>query len=89
MTTAAAAEIMKESPSIEELAQMLQQLVDRKSYALTDILTVDELAAAAKVSRTTIFKVLPKLPVSYGLGDSLPRVIWGDFLEYLRQTRID
>lgn len=86
---ATAARVMDDTPTIEQLAALLQQLVDRKSYAVTDVLTIDELAAAAKVSRTTIFKVLPKLPVSYGLSDSLPRVIWGDFLEYLRETRID
>lgn len=85
----AAAEVVKDAPTLEELAALLQQLVNRKAYALTDVLTVDELAAFAKVSRTTIFKVLPKLPVSYGLGDKMPRIIVGDFLEYLRQTRID
>lgn len=85
----AAAELMKDAPTVEELAALLQQLVNRASYAETDVLTIGELARAAKVSRTTIFKVLPKLPVSYGLGDGLPRVIWGDFLAYLRQTRQD
>lgn len=89
MATAAAAELMKDAPTLEEIAALLQALVNRKSYAETDVLTVEELAAAAKVSRTTIFKVLPKLPVSYGLGDHVPRVIYGDFLAYLRETRID
>lgn len=85
----AAAEIMRDQPTIEELAELLQQLVNRRSYAETDVLTIDELAAAAKVSRATIFRVLPKLPVSYGLGDKIPRVIYGDFLKYLRETVID
>lgn len=84
----AAAE-MVDVPTIEEIHTLLQQLAGRRVYAETDVLTVDELAAAAKVSRRQIFNVLPKLPVSYGLGDKTPRVIYADFLEYLRKTRID
>lgn len=75
--------------TVQELAELLQQLVNRRSYAETDILTVDELAAAAKVDRATLYRVFPKLPVSYGLGDRTPRVIYGDFLKYLRDTRVD
>lgn len=86
---ATAARIVDEQPTIEQLAALLQELVDRKSYAETDVLTIDELAVAAKCSRTTIFKLLAKLPVSYGLGDRMPRVIFGDFLQYLRDTRAD
>ena len=85
----AAAEVSRDVLSLEELTELLQQLVNRRSYAETDVLTIDELAIAAKVSRTKLFELLPKLPVSYGLGDRLPRIIWGDFLEYLRQTRLD
>lgn len=80
---------MADEPSLQEMAAMLRQLLQRASYAETDVLTIEELAAAAKVSRSTIFKVLPKLPVSYALGDKTPRVIFGDFLAYLRATRLD
>ena len=86
---AGAVDVMTEPRTVEELAQLLQQLVNRRSYAETDVLTLDELCAAAKIGRTKLFEILPKLPVSYGLGDKSPRVIWGDFLEYLRQTRLD
>jgi hypothetical protein len=58
-------------------------------FAETDVLTISELCLALQVSRTTVFRVLRKLPVSYGLGEKTPRVIWGDMLQYLRETRLD
>lgn len=82
-------DVLLEQRTLFEIRDLLQQLAERRVYAETDILTLDELADAAKVGRTTIFKVLPKLPVSYGLGDKIPRVIYGDFLKYLRDTAID
>lgn len=81
--------VLFEQRTLLEIRDLLQQLAARRVYAETDILTIDELADAAKVGRTTIFKVLPKLPVSYGLGGKTPRVIYGDFLRYLRDTTTD
>lgn len=84
-----ATSIDMDEPTLQEVAAMLQQLLRRTSYAETDVLTLEEFAAAVKIGKTKLFEVLPKLPVSYALGSQSPRIIWGDFLEYLRRTRLD
>lgn len=56
------------------------------SHSETDVLTLEELRAALKISRSQLYKVLPRLKVSYALGEKSPRVVWGDVLAYLRET---
>jgi hypothetical protein len=71
-------------PGLRALLEQILERLPRAKYAETDILDMDELAAAAKVSRAKLFEKLPELPVSYSLGDRSPRIIYGDFLKYLR-----
>lgn len=78
--------------TLEQVAEQLQQLLERAqraTYSETDVLTPEELATALKIGKTKVFQVMPKLPVSYALGDHLPRFIWGDVLQYLRDTNIN
>lgn len=84
-----AAAVMAETQDLQRVSELLEQLLRRRAYATTDVLTLEEFCAAVKIGRTKLFKVLPKLPVSYALGSQSPRIIWGDFLDYLRETRID
>lgn len=60
--------------------------VEPRSYAETDVLTMDELCVALKISKSQLYKVVRKLKVSYALGPQCPRVVWGDVLEYIRTT---
>lgn len=85
MATAA----VPDAPDLTAIAAMVQQLLQRSSYAETDVLTLEEFCRAVKIGRTKLFEVLPKLPVSYALGRQSPRIVWGRFLEYLRETEID
>lgn len=53
----------------------------------TEVLKPDECRAALKLSRAQWFRIAPKLPVTYALGEKTPRYIWGDVLAYLRRTQ--
>lgn len=91
MATAAHDMAETPAPTIAALHARIDEILDRVkkvSHAETDVLTIKELAIAAKVSESKLFELLPKLPVSYSLGDRMPRVIWGDFLDYLRAGRL-
>lgn len=51
------------------------------------VLTPQECRKALKISRAQWFRIAPKLPVSYALGDRCPRYVWPDVVAYLRTTR--
>ena len=57
-----------------------------RHYLPDDVLTIEELRDALRLSERQWSRVAPLLPISYLLGKQSPRVIYGEVLTVLRRT---